>query len=283
MGINRKLMELEENNKSIKVGIIGAGLMGKGMVSQMTLVKGMVPSIVVSNKISDAVEAYSMAGISKDNIIIPKNLKDVNYGMENNKYIATDDFSLATSANLIDVMVDATGVPEAGAQIALKSIKNKKHMVMLNIESDVVIGPILNKLAKEAGVVYTGTAGDEPGAVKEIFDFAEATGFEVLAMGKGKNNPIDFDANPDTVREKALKSGLKPLRLASFVDGTNTMVEMATMANSTGFVPDIVGGHGPDTTVDKLPEVYSLKEQLQRKKEEEERINENKRGFVNNK
>ncbi|MCK9444943.1 MAG: NAD(P)-dependent oxidoreductase [Tissierellaceae bacterium] len=260
MGINRKLMELEEKHKNIEVAIIGAGLMGKGMVSQMMLVKGMKPSIVVSNKISDAMEAYTLGGIPREDIVIANKLSDINLAMEKKKYVICDDLELATKSNLTDVIVDATGVPNTGAIIASEAIENRKHVVMLNIEADVVVGPILNKMAKEMGVVYTGTAGDEPGAVKEIFDFAKATGFEVLAIGKGKNNPMDYDATPDSVRDRALESGLKPLRLASFVDGTNTMVEMAAMANSTGFTPDIPGGHGPSTTVDQLPKVYSLKE-----------------------
>lgn len=260
-GINTQLKMLEEKNKQIKVCLVGAGLMGKGMVSQMTLVKGMEPSLVVSNKISDAVEAYTLAGISREDIVIAKTLSDINIAMEQGKYVVTDVTEYAAKANLVDVVVDATGVPNTGAQIAMDAISNNKHIVMLNIEADVVVGPILNKMAKKAGVVYTGTAGDEPGSVKEIFDFAEATGFEVLAIGKGKNNPIDYAATPDTVREKALKSKLKPLRLASFVDGTNTMIEMAAMANSTGFIPDIRGGHGPTTDVNGLPKVYSLKDE----------------------
>ena len=260
VGIKRKLIELEEKNKNINVAIVGAGLMGKGMVSQMMFVKGMRPSLVISNKISDAVEAYTLAGIAKEDISIANKLGDINMAMEKGKYIACDNSDLAAKANLVDVVVDATGVPNAGARIAMDSIENRKHIVMLNVEADVVVGPILNKMAKKAGVVYTGTAGDEPGAVKEIFDFAEATGFEVLAIGKGKNNPMDYEATPDSVREKASKSKLKPLRLASFVDGTNTMVEMAAMANATGFIPDIPGGHGPTTRVDDLPKVYSLKE-----------------------
>ncbi|MDD4727014.1 MAG: NAD(P)-dependent oxidoreductase [Tissierellia bacterium] len=260
-GINKKLKELEENNKPIKVSIVGAGLMGKGLVSQLMLVKGMIPSLVVSHKIEDTIEAFTLAGISRDDIKIAKNLVDINIALEQNKYVVTDVTEYATKANLIDVVVDATGVPNTGAEIALDAILNKKHIIMLNIEADVVVGPILNQLAKNAGVVYTGTAGDEPGAVKEIVDFAEATGFQVLAMGKGKNNPIDYDATPESVREEALKSKLKPLRLASFVDGTNTMVEMAAMANSTGFIPDIRGGHGPTTDVKNLPKVYSLKEE----------------------
>lgn len=260
-GLNNKLKELDENKKHIKVSIVGAGLMGKGMVSQMMCVKGMQPSLVVSNKISDAVEAYALAGVSQDDIVIAKTLSEINVAMEKNKYVVTDITEYATKPNLIDVVVDVTGVPDAGARIAMDAIENKKHIVMLNVEADVVVGPILNKIARKAGVVYTGTAGDEPGAVKEIFDFAEATGFEVLAIGKGKNNPIDYEATPDSVMEKALKSKLKPLRLASFVDGTNTMVEMAAMANATGFIPDVRGGYGPTTEVNGLPKVYSLKEE----------------------
>ncbi len=256
-----KLLELEEKRKNIKVSLIGAGLMGKGLVSQMTLVKGMTPSLVVSNKISDAIEAYTLAGIHKDDIIVAKNLNDINQAMEKGKYVVTDREEYGAKANLIDVVVDATGVPNTGARIATDAIYNKKHIVMLNIEADSVVGPILNKMARENDVIYTGTAGDEPGTVKEIYDFALATGFEVLAIGKGKNNPIDYNATPDTVREKALKSKLKPLRLASFVDGTNTMIEMAAMANATGFVPDIRGGHGPTTSVDELAKKYSLKSQ----------------------
>jgi predicted homoserine dehydrogenase-like protein len=260
LGINNKLKEFHEKKTPIKVSLVGAGLMGKGLVSQMMLVKGMIPSLVVSHKIDDAIKAYTLAGVSRDDIKIAKNLEDINVAMENNKFVVTDNTESASKANLIDVVVDATGVPDAGAKIAFDSILNKKHIVMLNVEADVVVGPILNKLAKNAGVVYTGTAGDEPGSVKEIVDFAEATGFEVLAIGKGKNNPIDFDATPESVREQAIKSQLKPLRLASFIDGTNTMVEMAAMANATGFIPDVRGGHGPTTDVKDLPKIYSLKE-----------------------
>lgn len=255
----KKLIELEEKRKHIKVALIGAGLMGKGLISQMMMVKGMIPSLVVSRKIKDALEAYSLAGVSKDDIVIAKNLNDINMAMERNKYVVTDVTEYGTQANLIDVVVDATGVPNTGAKIAMSAIKNKKHIVMLNVEADVVVGPILNKMARENGVVYSGTAGDEPGTVKEIFDFAVTTGFEVLAIGKGKNNPIDYDATPDSVREKALESKLNPIRLASFIDGTNTMVEMTAMANATGFIPDVRGGHGPHITVDDLPKKYSLK------------------------
>ena len=259
MSINSKLSQLQEDGKNIKVSLIGAGLMGKGMVSQMMLMKGMTPSLVVSNNISDAIESYTLAGISKEDIRIAKNLRDVNIAMEDGKFVVSDNMDFGSAANLVDVVVDATGSPEAGAKIAMDSILNKKHIVMVNVEADVTVGPILNKLAKNAGVVYTGTAGDEPGSVKEIYDFADALGFEIIAIGKGKNNPIDFAANPDTVRETALSKNLKPLRLASFVDGTNTMIEMAAMSNSTGFIPDIRGAHGVHSDVAELANIFRLK------------------------
>ncbi len=259
-GINTQLRILEDKGNQIKVSLIGAGLMGKGMVSQMMLMKGMLPSLVASSKIEDAIESYTLAGVSREDIIIGKSLENINIAMEKEKFVVTDVTEFATKANLVDVVVDATGVPNTGAKIAMDAIFNHKHIVMVNVEADVTVGPILNKLAKGAGVVYTGTAGDEPGSVKEIYDFADALGFDIIAIGKGKNNPIDFNANPDTVREKANQKKLKPLRLASFVDGTNTMIEMAAMSNATGFLPDIRGGHGPTARVKELPNLFSLKE-----------------------
>lgn len=259
-GINYQLKKLEEKNQQIKVSLVGAGLMGKGMVSQMIHMKGMIPSLVVSRKIEDAIESYTLAGVAQDDIAIGRTLSEINYAMEKGKFVVSDVTEFATKANLVDVVVDATGVPDTGAKIAMDAISNHKHIVMVNIEADVTIGPILNKFAKNEGVVYTGTAGDEPGSVKEIYDFADALGFDILAIGKGKNNPIDFNATPETVSEKAIQKNLKPLRLASFVDGTNTMIEMAAMANATGFIPDVRGAHGPTATVKELPDLFRLKE-----------------------
>lgn len=259
LGLNTKLAELDSKNEKIKVSLVGAGQMGKGMVSQMMLMKGMVPSLVVDVNLQNAIDAFTIAGVSKDDIVIAKTLEDINVAMENNKYIASDNSDFASKPNLIDVVVDATGVPDVGARIAMDSIFNKKHIVMLNVEADVVVGPILNKLARNAGVVYTGTAGDEPGSVKELYDFADASGFDIVAIGKGKNNPIKYDANPDSVLEQAIKQGVNPRMLTSFVDGTKTMVEMTAMSNATGFIPDIRGGHGPKASVNELPDIYRLK------------------------
>src|SRR5690606_20189396 len=103
---------------------------------------------------------------------------------------------------------------------------------------------------------YTLTAGDEPGAAMELYDFARSLSFEVICVGKGKNNPLDRTANPDSVSARAEEQMMNPKMLASFVDGTKTMVEMTSLGNAVGFVPDVRGMHGPAVTPKTLADVY---------------------------
>jgi predicted homoserine dehydrogenase-like protein len=149
-------------------------------------------------------------------------------------------------------------VPDVGAKVAVEAIEARKHVIMLNVEADVCVGPLLYKRASEAGVVYSGSAGDEPGAAIELYDFADAMGFEVRVIGKGKNNPVDLDCTPESVAAEAAAKGLRAKMLCSFKDGTKTMVEMTAMCNATGFLPDVVGGHGAVGTVKDLPDLLSL-------------------------
>ena len=181
------------------------------------------------------------------------------------KYVACEDANFVSQANLVECAIDATGVPDVGAKVATDAMKNKKHVVMLNVETDVVIGPYLKKLAQKEGVIYTGSAGDEPGAVMELYSFAKAMGMNVEVMGKGKNNKIDYECNPDTVLEEATRRVMSPKMLCAFKDGTKTMVEMTAMSNYTGLIPDVIGGHGPKTApgtegVKELNDIFKLKE-----------------------
>lgn len=261
LNLNTKLKELDEQGKKIKAGIVGAGQMGRGMVSQMFCMKGILPAIISDIDIERAKNAYLLAGISSDDIAIANKAVEAETAIQKGKYVITEDFNVITSTLPIDVVLDLTGVPDVGARIAFDSIYNGKNIVMLNVETDVTVGPLLKKMADSAGVVYTVSAGDEPGAVKELYDFADAMGFKILVAGKGKNNPLDIEANPDTVREKAQASNMNPKMLASFVDGTKTMVEMTCVSNATGFVPTKRGMIGPESTVKELPKLLSLKEQ----------------------
>ena len=125
---------------------------------------------------------------------------------------------------------------------------------MMNVETDITVGPLLHWYARRKGVLYALAAGDEPAACKELYDFAEALGFTIVAAGKGKNNPLDRHAKPTDEKwaKEAQRRGLNPNMLIEFVDGSKTMIEMAAVSNATGLVPDVRGMHGPKTTRDKL-------------------------------
>ncbi len=256
-GINKRLLALENEGKPIMASIIGTGQMGRGMVSQMALMKGMRPAIIVDIDVELAKRAYDNAKIT--NYIIATTLDEAEKALSSGQYVITTDAEIACKAKPIQAVVDATGVPEVGAKVALLAIENKKHIIMLNVETDIVIGSLLKKKADDAGVIYTGSAGDEPGAVMELYDFAQALGFEVKAFGKGKNNKLNYDANPENVLDEATQKGVSPKMLASFKDGTKTMVEMTAMCNATGFLPDVTGAHGPAASVNELPKIFSLK------------------------
>lgn len=261
LGLNYKLQELEEKGQSIVTAIIGAGQMGMGMTSQMVLMKGMTPSIVVDINIDSATKAFLNAEVPIEKIKVVETVDEADKWIKEGNYVVTSDYNVATKSETVQVVIEATGATEIGAKIAMETIANKKHIVMLNAETDVVIGPLLKKLADNAGIVYTGAAGDEPGAVKELYDFAVSMGFDVRVVGKGKNNKLDYDCNPDTVLEEATRRGVSPHMLASFKEGSKTMVELAVMSNATGYVADIRGAHGIAGKVDELPQKFLLKEE----------------------
>lgn len=261
LNMNIKLMELEEQGKKINIGIVGAGQMGRGMVSQMFCMKGIRPVIISDLDVERAKQAYELAGIKTEDITFASKPSEAEMSIQKGKYVITDNLDVVTKSIPVDVVIDATGVPETGARIAFDSIYNGKHIVMLNVETDVTIGPILKRMADSAGVVYTVSAGDEPGAIKELYDFVDAMGFEILVVGKGKNNPLNVEATPDTAREKALTYNMNPKMLTSFIDGTKTMVEMTCVSNAIGFLPTKKGLLGPRATVKELPKLFSLKEQ----------------------
>jgi predicted homoserine dehydrogenase-like protein len=260
MSLNKKLAELERKGGLIRVGLVGAGQMGRGMISQIEGMKGMRVVATADVRPEAAVEAYLHAGVKQSQIVETRELERAEKAIEQHHVVVTTDMQLLLALPNVDVIVDATGVPSIGAEIAWKSILYKKHIVMLNVETDVTVGPLLNKMASAAGVVYTGSAGDEPGAVLELYNFADALGFEVLAIGKGKNNPLNVKATPDSAREYALSVGANPKMIASFQDGTKTMIEMTAVANATGYIPDRPGMHGPAATVDELSKVLTLRD-----------------------
>jgi len=264
LNMDKKLAQREAEGKIIRTGLVGAGQMGRGMVSQMVGMKGIMPAIVADIKIDNVINAFHYAGIKDEDIAKTNSLEEANKFMEMGKYVATENADLISSANLVECAIDVTGVPEIGVRIATDALNNHKHVVMMDVETDVVIGPWLKKLGDKNGVIYTGSAGDEPGAVMELYCFARAMGMQVRVMGKGKNNKLDYACNPDTVLEEATRRKMSPRMLCAFKDGTKTMVEMTAMSNATGLVPDVIGGHGvvtkPGTEgIKQLNDFFKLK------------------------
>jgi len=257
--VNYDLLALEEAGKPIIASVVGAGQMGRGMTGLMVRMKGIKPAVVSDIIIDNVCDAFEKAGIPKGEYVVTNSVSEANDALAKGKYVATEDSALATACDAVQAVIDSTGVIEVGAHIATDAIKNHKHIVMLNAEADVLIGPILKKMADDEGIIYTGSAGDEPGAVKELYDFAEAVGFDIKVFGKGKNNAVDRTCNPDTCREKALARGMNPKMQCAFTDGTKTMVELTMMSNATGYVADCRGGHGPESDVKGLPALLSLK------------------------
>lgn len=241
MSIYQQLLAKQNTNDPIKVGVIGAGQMGFGMISQIATVPGMVVTGISDISLEHALQA-------KDAYL--SNLVGAN------DVLVSTDFKVIIAFQEVDVVVDATGIPEVGAKIALAALQHKKHLILLNVEADITIGPILHHLFVAANLIYTGSDGDEPASTFELVEFAKAMGMEVLVAGKGKNNKLSIDANPTSVQQEAKAKNMSARILASFADGTKTMAEMTLLSNATGLKADVVGMHGIagdlDTTVAKL-------------------------------
>jgi len=176
------------------------------------------------------------------------------------KRVVTGSVALAAQLEAVDIVADATPSPAVGAETAYACIEHGKDVVMINIEADVTVGRQMKRLADQAGVLYTVSSGDEPGCLMELVDFVSCMGYEVIVIGKGKNNPLDPTANPDMVAESARKADKDAFQVASYVDGTKTMFEMTCAANATGCLPIRRGMVGPEATLETVSQVFALEE-----------------------
>ena len=261
IGINSELIEREKAGNPVKVGLIGAGQMGVDVVAQVSRMKGIEVLAIADIDIERAMRAYEIAGTRGETSEVDS-AKQADRLVAKGKYVYAANYRVITNMRAVDVMLEATGVPEVGAKAALLSARSGQHLAMMNVETDITVGPLLRRYSEHKGVLYALAAGDEPAACKELYDFADALGFTIVAMGKGKNNPLDRHAKPTDEKwaSEAARRGLSPNMLIEFVDGSKTMIEMAAVSNATGLVPDVRGMHGPKTSRDKLHETFALKE-----------------------
>jgi predicted homoserine dehydrogenase-like protein len=233
--------------KPVRVALIGAGKFGSMFLSQVPHTPGLEVPVIVDLDPERAREACRTVGWDENRIAATA---------------FTADGARAIAGN-IEVVVEATGNPAVGIRHARTAIANGKHIVMVNVEADVLAGPLLAEEARTAGVVYSLAYGDQPALTAEMVDWARATGFHVVAAGKGtKYLPAYHDVTPEGVWQhygltagEAQSAGMNPQMFNSFLDGTKSAIEMAAIANATGLDVPSGGLLFPPCGVDDLPHV----------------------------
>ena len=262
----RQLEAREAAGNPVRVGVIGAGRFGTMVICQLATMRGVRPAVVSDISGEQGLRALAYAGFPPDAVMRTDAVGQVNEAIARGIPAFTEDARVLLQSD-IDVVVEATGVPEAGVASALDGIRNGKHVVMVNVEADVLVGSMLRRLADRAGLVYSAAYGDQPALIHELVEWASGLGFEVVAAGKGtKYLPAYRKGTPDDIWDRygmapEHRAGLNPRMYNSFTDGTKSAIEMAAVANMTGLRPDIPGMHFPPAGIDQLPEVLKPDEQ----------------------
>lgn len=251
--LDRLLARERELGRPVRIGLVGAGQMGLGFVVQASRIGGMEVAAIADITPERGVRAFAQAG--RDDVVTGADPVALGEAVYAGGVVVVEDAGLLTKLPL-DIIVDASGVPEVGARVAFAGLLAGKDIAMLNVECDVTVGLLLATLASRLGRVYTVCRGDEPVECKSLVDYVRDIGFEVVCAGKGKNNPLDPSATPASVAETAEAKGMNPHMLASFVDGSKTMIEMAALANGADLKVPARGMSGPHCTVESLAETF---------------------------
>ena len=248
MFVYQSLLSRAQSDKPVRVGLIGAGKFGSMFLSQVPTTGGLTVSVIADLAPDRARQACRDVGWSDGQVA------DVRF---------TDDARDLTTANDVDVVVEATGNPVVGVSHARMAFAAGKHIVMVNVEADVLAGGILAREALDAGVVYSMAYGDQPALTCEMVEWARACGFQVIAAGKGtKYLPGYEHSTPDTVWDhygltarQASEAGMNSQMFNSFLDGTKSALEMAAIANATGLAAPTSGLSFPPCGMDDLAHV----------------------------
>lgn len=257
--VDERLEQLEAAGTPIRVALVGAGFMGRGLTNQIVnSVPGMTVSTIVNRTVEKGVNAYAGAGVDD---VVTADGEALADALERGRPVVTDDIAAVCASDHVDVVVDATGAVEYGCQVSEQAISGGKHVVLMNAEVDGTVGWALYQQARSAGVVYTGCDGDQPGVQMNLVRFVRGIGLRPLVAGnvKGLHDPY---RNPTTQKGFAEQWGQDPAMVTSFADGTKISFEQAIVANATGMTVERRGMRGADHRghVDELVNMYDLDE-----------------------
>ena len=260
MNLYTLLQASAAKGKPVRVGLIGAGKFGSMVLAQAQQIAGLHMVAVVDLDVGKARQSLDRVGWPKERYAAP----NVGDAILSGRTCVTANVDAVLACPEIDCIIEATGHPIAGTRHALKSIEAGKHVVMVNVEADVMVGPILARMAREKGVIYSMAYGDQPALICELVDWARASGFEITSAGKGMNfEPRYRYSTPDTVwgffgwtAEEVAKGDFNPKMYNSFTDGTKAAIEMAAVANGTGLDCPDNGLAFPPSGVHDLAKVF---------------------------
>lgn len=259
--VDTALQKRADNGRPIRVGLIGAGYMGRGIALQIiTAVPGMEVAAIYNRHTAGAQQAYAQAGIAETRYV--ETAVQLEDAVSQGQPAVTDNALLLCQADNIDAIVEVTGTIEFGAQIILEAIRHGKHVILMNAELDATLGPVLKTYADKAGVVYTNSDGDQPGVIMNLVRYVRSIGCRPVLAGniKGLHDPY---RTPETQRGYAEKYKQKPRMVTSFADGSKISMEMAVVANGTGFRVGRRGMYGPHCDhVNETPALFSAEEML---------------------
>jgi predicted homoserine dehydrogenase-like protein len=241
--VDTALRRREEEGNPIRVGMVGAGAMGRALALQVRSAVAGMDIVAISNRHPEAAErAYRDAGAEK--VLRVSDREELAEAIERGVPAYTDDPRLLCAAEGIDAIWEVTGAVEFGAHVVLDAIAHGKHVVTMNAELQGTVGPLLKERADAAGVVLTDSDGDQPGVMMNLYRFVRGIGVRPVLLGnlKGLHDPY---RNPTTQEEFARRNGLSPQMATSFADGTKMSFEMALVANATGLRAGRRGLYGP--------------------------------------
>src|SRR5688572_18470375 len=215
--VDKYLAERDKAGNPIRIGVIGAGNMGKALVHQIAhFTPGMEVVVVVNRTLEKAIEAFEFTGRTP---IVCDDRETLERCVLQGKPAVTSNASLACEAEGIDILVECTGTISYAAEVVFKAIQNKKHVLLYNAEVDATLGPILKVHADKAGVMLSGSDGDQPGAIMNLFRYVKSIGLTPLVCGNIKGLQ-DFYRNPTTQQSFAANWNMRPDLVASFADGS---------------------------------------------------------------